>query len=280
MRTFVSALLALLALAVAAGGLASAWLDKNIVQESGFVALAAPLGNDADFQAALADSLAQEVTAGTGLPEQFGSFVEPLVRDAAGAVTRSPGYAAAWTETLRLSHGVTFGRAPDPSDPSPAVLALDLGPVAGLVADSVGGGLGVDIPVPQDTTIEIGSLERGGLLGGAAAAVQGWRLYLAGAAVLALLALGVARRRGTTLALLGVGVVGIGLLGVLAGAWMPEAAARAPGTSAIADVFLRGLAGRAGASIADASMPVIVGGSVAVVVGIIGHLALGRRRRA
>lgn len=280
MRTFFSAILALLALAAAAGGLASAWLDESLVDESGFVALAAPLGDDAEFQAALTESLAQEVTANTGLPEQFNSFVEPLIRDAAGAVTGSSGYPAAWTETLRLSHAFTFAQAPDPSEPAPAILTLDLGPVVGLVADNLGGTLGVDVPVPEDTTIEVGSVERGGLLSGVSDVVQGWRLYLAGAGVLALLAIVIASSRGTTLALLGLGVAAIGMVGLLAGDWVPNAAVNLPGTNAVADVFVRGLAGRAGADIAESSIAVIVGGLMALVIGVVGRLAFGRRRAA
>lgn len=280
MRTFFSAILALLALVAAAGGLASAWLDENLVDESGFVALAAPLGDDAEFQAALTESLAQEVTANTGLPEQFNSFVEPLIRDAAGAVTGSSGYPTAWTETLRLSHAFTFAQAPDPSEPAPAILTLDLGPVVGLVADNLGGSLGVDVPVPEDTTIEIGSVERGGLLSGVSDVVQGWGLYLAGAGVLALLAIVIARRRGTTLALLGLGVAAIGIVGLLAGDWVPNAAVNLPGTNPVADVFVRGLAGRAGADIAESSIAVIVGGLMALVIGVVGRRAFGRRRAA
>lgn len=279
MRTLLSALLALLALVVAAGGLASAWLDENLVEESGFVALAAPLGEDEEFQAALTDSLVEDVTAGAGLPEQITSFVEPLIRDAAGTVTDASGYPAAWTETLRVSHSFTFAQAPDPSEPAPAILTLDLGPVVGLVADSIGGGLGVEVPVPEDTLIEVGSVERGGVFSSVAGAVQAWGVYLAGAAVLGLLALVIARRRGTTLAFLGLGVALIGVVGFLAGDWIPAAAARAPGTSAVADVFVRGLAERAGASVAEAGVPVVVGGLVAVVVGAVAQLALGGRRR-
>ncbi|MHA7209068.1 hypothetical protein [Arthrobacter sp. MDT1-65] len=280
MRTLVSALLALFALVVTAGGLMSAWLDENLVEETGFIALAAPLGDDPDFQATLSESLAQEVTATSGLPEQLQSFLGPVIQDAAGAVTGSSGYPAAWTETLRLSHAFTFARAPGPGEQAPAVLTLDLGPVAQLLADDVGGRLGVDVPVPDDTTIDVGALERGGMLSAFADAVQGWRLYLAGAVVLGLLAIVVARRRGTTLALLGIGVLGIGVLGLLAGAWVPAAAAGVPGTNAIADVFLGGLAERAGADIAASSMPVIVGGVLALVLGVVWRLAPGRRRRA
>jgi hypothetical protein len=280
MRTLLSALLALLALAVGAGGLAAAWVDQNLVEESGFVSLAAPLSDDKDFQTALTDALAQEFTATSGLPEQFQSFVEPLIRDAAGAVSDSSAYPAAWNETLRLSHAFTFAQAPDPADPAPAVLTLDLGPVARLVADGVGGGLGVEVPVPEDTTIDIGSFERGGLLSGFADAVQAWQLYLAGAGVLALLAIVVARRRGTTLALLGLGIAGIGVVGLLADRWLPQIAGEAPGSRAIADVFVRGLAGRAGADIAASSLPVVVGGLIALVIGLAAQLAFGRRRRA
>jgi hypothetical protein len=282
MRTFLSALLALLSLVVTAGGLASAWIDGNLVQESGFVALAAPLADDADFQAALSDSLVKEVTGNTGLPEQLDSFVEPLIRDAVGAVMGSPGYSTAWTETLRLSHAFTFARAPEPAESAPAVLTLDIGPVVRLVAESLGGGLGLDIPLPSDTTIDIGSIERGGVLSGVAEAVQAWKLYLAGAGILALLALVIARRRGTTLALLGLGVAGIGVVGLLARIWVPGTAAHAPGsgTSAIADVFVTGLAERAGADLAASSVPVVVGGVLALIIGVVGQLAFGRRRRA
>lgn len=280
MRTLLSALLALLALCTAALGLGSAWIDENLVQESGFVALAAPLAEDADFQAALSDSLVEEVTGSTGLPDRLDSFVEPLVRNAAGALTETSGYPAAWSETLRLSHAFTFAQAPDPAEPAPAVLTLDLGPVVQLVADGIGGGLGVDLPLPEDTTIDIGSIERGGLLSGVADVVQSWPLYLAAAGILAVLALLAARRRGTTLALLGVGVLAIGMLGLLAREWVPAAAARAPGTSEIAEVFVRGLAERAGADIAVSSMPVLVGGLVALVLGAVLQLAVGRRGRA
>jgi hypothetical protein len=280
MRTVASALLALLALVLTAVGLASAWVDENLVEEAGFVALAAPLADDAGFQSALSDSLVQEVTETTGLPEQLDRLVEPLVRDAAGAVSASSGYPAAWSETLRLSHAFTFAQAPDPSEPAPAVLTLDLGPVVQLVADSVGGTLGLDVPLPADTTIDIGSFERGGVLTGVADAVQPWGLYLAAAGLLAVLALVIARRRGTALALLGLGIVGIGLMGILARDWIPALAARAPGTNAIADVFLSGLAERAGADLADTSLPIVVGGAVAVVIGLVGQLALGRGRRA
>ncbi|WP_104166114.1 hypothetical protein [Arthrobacter sp. SX1312] len=280
MRTVASALLALLALIVTAGGLACAWVDRNVVEEPGFVALAAPLGQDADFQAALTASVAEDFSAHSGLPDPLAALAEPLIRDATAAVTASSGYAGAWTEVLRRSHAVTLAHAADPSDPAPALLTLDLAPVAELVAETVGGSLGLDVPVPADTSIAIGSVERNGLFGAVVDAVQLWPLYLAGAGVLALLALMTARRRGTTLTLLGLGVVVIGVLGALAVGWVPAAAAQLPGTNAVADVFLGGLADRIGAAVAADSVPVVVVGLMVVALGVVGQFAVGRRRGA
>lgn len=279
MRTLLSALTALLALLLAAGGLAAAWVDVNLVEESGFVALAAPLGADQDFQAALGDSLAGEVTANTGLPEQLRSLIEPVIRDAAGAVSSSSGYPTAWAETLRLSHSFTFARAPEPSEDVPAVLTLDLAPIITLLSENVTGRLGVDVPLVEDTTIDIGRVERGGVLSGMSDAVEPWPLYLGAAGIVALLSLVIARRRGTTLSLLGLGVAGIGCIGLLAGAWLPGLAVGAPGTGAVADVFLQGLTGRAAVSIARSSTPIIMIGLLAALVGVAARLALGRRRR-
>ena len=64
MRTFVSAVAVLIGLVLAAVAVPAMWVDRNIVQEEGFVALTAPLGKDPVFQqrlaAAAVDSLAAE----------------------------------------------------------------------------------------------------------------------------------------------------------------------------------------------------------------------------
>ena len=54
MRTFVSAVAVLIGLAMAAVAVPAMWVDRNIVQEDGFVALTAPLGKDPAFQQRLA----------------------------------------------------------------------------------------------------------------------------------------------------------------------------------------------------------------------------------
>jgi hypothetical protein len=54
LRTFVSAVAAILGLLLSAVAVPAIWADRNLVQEDGFVALAAPLGNDTEFQQRLA----------------------------------------------------------------------------------------------------------------------------------------------------------------------------------------------------------------------------------
>lgn len=281
MRTLASAFFALFALALTAGSLSAAWVEKNLVQEQGFVALAAPLGDDPRFQAALSDSLAAEIVGSAGLPDRVADFVEPIIADAASSVTESSGYPAAWDATLRLSHAVTFAGVPEnPGESVPAALSLDLGPVADLVADTAGSSLGIDVPVPEDTTVDIGSFERGGLVRAVAGAVGSWPLIALAAGICALLSLLIARRRGTTLALLGLGVVLIGSTGWAVAGLVPDAAAAAAGPSAVAQVFANGLSSQVALNLAESSMPVVLAGGAAVVVGVVLGLVgavLGRR---
>ncbi|MBG6182198.1 hypothetical protein IWX65_000127 [Arthrobacter sp. CAN_A214] len=281
MRTLASAIFALLALVLTAGALSAVWVDKNLVQEQGFVALAAPLGDDPRFQAALSESLASEVVGNAGLPEQIADAVEPTITDAALAVTRSSGYPMAWDETLRLSHAITFAGVPEnPGDPIPAVLSLDLGPVARLVADTAGSSLGIDVPVPPDTTVDIGSFEGGGLVRAVAETAGNWQLIALAAGICAVLSLLTARRRGTTLALLGCGAMLIGLAGWVVAGFVPDAAVAAAGSNAVAQVFAEGLAGRIGRNLAGFSLPVIVAGGIAVGIGVVLGLTLDRRVRS
>lgn len=278
MRTLASAFFALSALALAAGALSAAWVDSRLVEQEGFVDLAGPLASDADFQKALTGALAGEVSKGSGIPGPLRSFLLPVIEDATSSVTRMSGYPRAWEETLRISHRLTLSTAPaNPNDPAPAVVSLDLGPVAGLVSKEAGTRLGMAVPVPRNTTVEIGRLENGGVLSLVSRIAQLWPVAAGGAGISAGLALLIARRRSTTLALLGLGGAVLGLLGWLGAAMIPGAAVGAAGSSAVAQVFARGFSGRVSADLAEASLPVLVGGLVVMVLGAALRLAFGRR---
>jgi hypothetical protein len=145
------------------------------------------------------------------------------------------------------------------------------------VSKEAGSRLGIEVPAPRNTLVEIGRLENGGALSLVSRIAQLWPVVAGGAGVFAALALLTARRRSTTLALLGLGGAAIGLLGWLGAGMIPGAAVSAAGPSAVAQVFARGFAGRVSADLAEASLPVIVGGLVVMVLGGALRLAFGRR---
>ena len=64
LRTFVSAAAVLIGLLMAAVAVPAMWVDQNIVQEEGFVALTAPLGKDPAFQQRLATAAVDGLAAG------------------------------------------------------------------------------------------------------------------------------------------------------------------------------------------------------------------------
>ena len=94
------------------------WVERNIVQEEGFVALTAPLGKDPAFQQRLATAAVDGLASSAGIPEAFTALARPVLDNAARSLTGLPGYAEAWAETLRKSHRLTFA---DPSTLPPEV---------------------------------------------------------------------------------------------------------------------------------------------------------------
>jgi len=118
LRTFVSAVAVLIGLLMAAVAVPAMWVDQNIVQEEGFVALTAPLGKDPAFQQRLAAAAVDGLAASAGIPEAFTELARPVLDSAARSLTGLPGYPEAWAETLRRSHRLTFA---DPSTLPPEV---------------------------------------------------------------------------------------------------------------------------------------------------------------
>ncbi|MBG6179817.1 hypothetical protein [Arthrobacter sp. CAN_A1] len=285
MRTFGSAIFALIALLLVGIALPGAWIDRNIVQVDGFVELAGPLGADPDFQAQLTSALATETTANAELPSAVADIVEPLIADVAANVAALPGYPEAWNETLQRSHELSFPADADVFSgvESPQPLRLDLSPVLALALQEVGDSLGVDVPAPEQTLVEVGAPERQSTLGQLAAVAGLWPLMAAGAAVTALIALVLARRRSTTLALLGLGAAVLGALywaGVRAA---PEAlqqmrAERGASDGSISALFQDGLVTQAATVSEPLCVAVVGAGVILLVIGIAARLLSGGRR--
>ncbi|MCU1567241.1 MAG: hypothetical protein JWQ56_2178 [Pseudarthrobacter sp.] len=281
MRTFVSALATLLAILLAAVAVPAIWLDRNVVQEQGFVELAAPLGTDAGFQQGLAAAAVGTIDT-SAVPGFLEDLVRPALEDAAGSMTGLPGYPAAWEETLRRSHRLSFA-APEAGTgetASASSLTLDVAPLVALGAEEISRTTRLPLDPPDRTLINVGQPEQkewterlrtyapaGYLLGG-------------GAVVALLLALVAARRRWTVLVGAGVGAL------VLAAVWavgsqLASAAVQARDSgSEVANMFRDAFVAAAAADFQGWTVATAITGGVLVLVGIVAGFISRNRARA
>ncbi len=214
MRSTLSALLVMAALVVAAVAGPALWLQQNVVDQRGFVALAGPLGGNAEFQEGLASMLAEQATASLNLAPPLNAVAGAIIGSAAHSVYTEPGYEEAWRQTLQRSHDLTFA-AGENKDVAGDIV-LDLAPLVLLVIDKVAGDLPVNVPTPGNVVINVEQPQAAKLLP-AVTMLGGWSGWLLLAAVV-LLFLGVvtARRRGLALVFAGVGLGIVALLWLLA----------------------------------------------------------------
>ncbi|MCC9203718.1 hypothetical protein [Arthrobacter sp. zg-Y769] len=275
MRTFVSAVLGLLAVLLAVAAFCGAWLNTNVVSESGFVSLGEPLAQDEGFQRELASSLSAEAAGSVDVPAPLAGLVEPLITSAVEQVQTLPEYPEAWNETLRRSHALTFG---DAAGGTAAALTLDVAPLVGLVTGSVGGELGVTVPAAEQVPVEIGGAGHAELIRNAERAGEAWPMLALAAAVAGLLALLAARRRTTAFALMGLGAALAGGVLWLAAGMVPGQVSAQQFGSPVASAFAEAFAGQAAASLRTWTIGLMLAGAAAFVAGMLARVLAGSRR--
>jgi hypothetical protein len=280
LRTFVSAVAVLIGLAMAAVAVPAIWVDRNIVQEDGFVALAAPLGKDPVFQQRLAAAAVGGLSASEQLPESLTELVRPILENTAQSLTSVPGYPEAWAETLRKSHRLSVV---DPNSlPAEAggatSLTLDVAPLVGLVAKQVSEATAVPLEAPGQVLISVGSSEHRQLVERIAAyAPLGYAVAI-GAGIAFLLAFVAARRRWTVLAGAGAGAL------VLAGVWKLASGVAGAAVSAassgneVAELFKHEFVAASTASFDQWILATAVAGVALLGLGTVLRVVGGRRR--
>ncbi|QCB96829.1 hypothetical protein E5206_07705 [Arthrobacter sp. PAMC25564] len=280
MRTFVSAAAVLIGLLMAAVAVPAIWVDRNIVQEDGFAALAGPLGKDPVFQRRLATAAVSSLGSGDRIPGALTDLARPILEAAAQSLTGMPGYPDAWAETLRRSHRLTFADpATLPAEADGATsLTLDVAPLAALVAKQVSDATKLPLSAPDQVLIHIGqSNQRQAIERAAAYAPMGYAVAV-GAGIAFLLALVAARRRWSVVAGTGAGVL------VLAGAWKlasDAAGAALTGTSSgneVADTFKLEFVAASAGSFGQWILTAAVAGGVLLAGGLVLRAVGGRRR--
>jgi hypothetical protein len=283
LRTFVSALAVLIGLVMAAVAVPAMWVDRNIVQEDGFVALTGPLGKDPAFQQRLASAAVGSLGADR-LPGPLAGLAGPILDSAATSLSSLPGYPLAWTETLRRSHRLSFA---DPNTlPSGgdgvSVLTLDVAPLVGLVAKQVADATSLPLEGPDQVLINIGQSNQKQLLEQVSAfAPMGYAVGV-GALIAFALAFVAARRRGTVLVGMGVGAL------VLAGGWKLATDAAGGAVAAtrngneVAELFKLEFVAAASDSYGQWVLAEAAAGGILLLLGLVlafvGRTAGGRRR--
>jgi hypothetical protein len=274
-RALLAALSGLLAVLLAGAALCGAWANQRVFDRDGFVSLAAPLGSDAEFRAALASAVTEEVAGTEDLPAGLRELVRPIVERTAGAVTELDGFPHALNETLANSHTLTFSGTTG----SEAGITLDIAPIVGLAVTRVADALGTNLPVPERVLVPLGSAQTAGQLTfWQDLAAQWWVAALAAAAALVLMLLA-ARRSTTALAWAGIGTALLGGILWLAAVQVPPLAEGAAGSSELAATFVGRLAGMA---VADFRSWAIVFAGIGLVVAVAGftlRALLGGDRR-
>lgn len=281
MRSFVSALAVVIGLLLSAVAVPAIWVDRNIVQEDGFVALAAPLGRDPVFQQRLAAAAVGGIDTGGAVPEPAAGIVRPLLESAAASLSGLPGYPAAWEETLRKSHRLNFaaaGAAPSEAG-SASTVTLDVAPLVALVTSQISERAGVPLEAPGQTLLTVGQPnQRQQIEQVAVYAPLGYSLGI-GAGIAFLLAFVAARRRWTVLIGAGVGALGLAGLWNLGSRFASETAAGTASGNEVADLFVQEFVAASARGFGSWITTAAFTGAVLVAAGLAGRLLAGRARR-
>ncbi|MFC9350876.1 hypothetical protein [Arthrobacter sp. NPDC057013] len=281
MRSFLAALAVILGLLLSAAAVPAIWVDRNIVQEDGFVALAAPLGKNPDFQQRLATAAVNSIDTGGTIPAQVAALVRPVLEKTATSLTGLPDYPAAWEQTLRKSHRLNFA---DPSSLPPEAdsstsLTLDVAPLVGLAAKQISSQAGVQLEAPGQTLVNIGQKGQRQLIERVSAyAPLGYSLAV-GAGVAFLLALVAVRRRWIVLAGIGVGALALSGLWTLASRWAADAVLGAASGNEMADLFKREFVTASAAGFASWTLAAAITGAALVAAGLLLRVVGGPARR-
>lgn len=279
MRTFISAVALVLGVLLSALAFPAIWVDRNVVQEDGFVALAAPAGRDAEFQQRLAEAAVGTIDTGS-IPAPLANLVEPVLEAAASSLTGLPGYPAAWEETLRRSHRLSFADASSlPAEASSgSSLTLDVAPLVALATEELSRATGLPLDAPEQTLINVGQSDQRQLIERVSAyAPLGYTLAI-GAGIALALALVAARRRWTVVFSAGLGALALAGLWAL-GAQLAKDAVQGVGSgNEVADMFRDEFVAAASTGFQTWTTAAAIAGGVLVAVGLVIRIASPARR--
>jgi hypothetical protein len=245
------------------------------------VELAAPLGTNSEFQQGLAVAAIGTIDT-SAVPGFLSGLVRPVLENVAATLTGLPGYPAAWEETLRRSHRLSFAvpGAGSPEAASASSLTLDVAPLVALGAEEISRSTRLPLDLPDQTLISVGQPEQKAWTERLSSYAPAGYLLAGGAVVALLLGLVAARRRWTVLAGAGLGALLLATLWA-AGLQLASAAALATETgNEVANMFRNEFVAAAKADFLGWTFTAAVTGGVLVLLGIVARFIPGKRARA
>jgi hypothetical protein len=259
------------------------WMQRNVVSEDGYAALAAAAAHDPQLQRAMASELTTQIVAfaaGNG----YATLNRDLVSGVVTAYTGNDGFPGQFAQANRIAHRWLFTDSVQPEEGAQDRWLVDIAPM--LNDPSIKQTLGdLDLDVPQTLTVPIAVPESSALRPGQLRVLSTWGPWVSvGSTILAgvsaLLVLAAARSRGKALAALGVSALMVG-----AGGWAALEVSRryvndalnqtVGDIRAVADVMV----GQAEASMHQWCNLTLAAGGVLVVFGVAVSMLGGLRRR-
>ncbi|AZG46147.1 hypothetical protein [Gordonia insulae] len=217
MRTFLSAILTLVAMAAIVVAFPSLWVKERLVDPEGFVATVTPMAQDQRVKDYLAGEISSAAEQQVTIPGAS-AVIEPAVR----AYTGTDQFEADFVDVVSQQHAWLFDPPPPGGDNT--VMELDITDMVNRVIATTGISARVSGPIVVPLNRGGSGLEAGRYheVGQQITALAYGSLVIAVAA--GILALLIARRRGTVLAWLGIGVVASAVFAWAVGLFFAERA--------------------------------------------------------
>ena len=206
LRDLLSVLLLTAATLLGALWLPGAWIERNVVDQEGFLAITQPLAEDATLQRSLTDSAVDEALDHELVPGVVADRAAPMLQEQAPKLTGTEAYTEVWDRAMVELHGALFTPGASPLD-------VDLLPLIDSLLTGVEDTLPLidDLPRPGEASVTLASIPDVPLLH-RATVLDPWAHRTGPIALgLAVLAVLVAGHRRLMLTLAGIGAVLAGL---------------------------------------------------------------------
>lgn len=217
MRFVVTMFLWLVTTVLLAVAVPTMWVQRNVVSEDGYAALAAAAAHDPKLQRAMASELSAQIQT-FAAENGYGTLNTELVHNVVTTYTGNDGFPGQFAQANRIAHRWMFTDSVRAEDGSGDRWLVDIAPM--LNDSSIKQTLGdLDLDVPQTLTVPITVPESSALRPGQLRTMSIWGPWVSVgttilAGIAALLMLAAARSRGKALVALGVSALLVG-----AGGW-------------------------------------------------------------